>query len=262
MEKIRRAFRDLLGWDSWIYRFCAESFNFTMLLWYESLVTALALQRLARSAPGGDAEALRFVRLIHPFYIRPGTKDVLVALNNFVREEYGAICRLSDPRVLIDAGAYIGDTSAYFLSRFPGLRAIALEPMPENFSQAYRNLAPYGDRVDLRQVALTADGDMVLMSGMQTGACISATGSVEVASQTIPQILNSLPEGRIDILKMDIEGAEKEIFAQSPELWLDRVGMMIVETHGLETTNAFLGVLKENRWSAQRFRNLYFCSKS
>ena len=34
----------------------------------------------------------------------------------------------------------------------------------------------------------------------------------------------------IDILKVDIEGAEKEVFSDTSK-WIDRVGSLIVETH-------------------------------
>jgi FkbM family methyltransferase len=231
------------------------------LLHVEGLRTTRALNRLGKAAPGGMPEAVSFAKLAHPFYIRPGTKDVSVAVNNFVREEYGAFNDLVNPRVLVDAGAFIGDTSAYFLSRFPGLRSIALEPMPDNAKQARVNLEPYRDRVDLREVALTADGARVHMSGVQTGARIGEASDIEVPSQTILHILESLPEGRIDILKMDIEGAEGPIFAQSAELWLDRVGLIILETHGPEITDIVLGTFRANGWNANRVRNLYFCRK-
>lgn len=262
MEKIRRVLRGVLGWDSWPYRRGSELLNLMMLLRNEELGTALSLQRLGNAAPGGDAEALRFARLIYPFYLRPGTKDVSVAINNFVREEYGMVGDLTDPRVLVDCGAYVGDTSAYFLSRFPGLRSIALEPMADSLTQARTNLSPYGDRVELRQIALTSDGTMVRMSGIQTGASIGDKGDIEVVSETISQILDGLPEGRIDILKMDIEGAEEQIFAQSPELWLDRVDLIIVETHGRKSTDTVLNALAGCGWKVNRSRNLYFCRKT
>lgn len=253
--------RAALGWDSTPYRLASRLIEQAELFRKERLVTARALRRLERAAPGGPAEALRFVRLAQPFYIRPGTTDVSVALNNFVREEYGAIAPEREPRVLVDGGAYIGDTSAYFLSRYPSLRAVAFEPMVEAYEAARRNLAPYGDRVELHRSALTFDGNPVRMVGVQTGARIGNVGDVEVPSVTISQIVERLPEGRIDILKLDIEGAEGPIFATNPEVWLNSVGLIVIETHGPDITNAVLGTLRAHRWRATRMRNLFFCSK-
>ncbi len=261
MEHLRKAVRKIVGWDSWVYRRASQILNLFSLLKCEGLSTTRALTRLGRSAPGGSAEPLRFRRLTHPFHIRPGTKDTSVAINNFVREEYGAFGELKDPKLLVDGGAYIGDTTAYFLSRFPKLRSLALEPMADSIEMARLNLAPYGERVELREAALTVDGTTVRMSGVQTGARIGESGDIEVPSLSIPQILESTPEKHINILKLDIEGAEGPIFAQSPEIWLDWVELIIVETHGPDITDTVLTALKANGWTAVRARNLYFCRK-
>lgn len=258
MEQLRRMVRGVLGWDSWLYRRGSRFLGWWQLMRSEGAATASALGRLGQST-GGAPEALRFARLDHPFYLRAGTKDISVAINNFVREEYGAIAPVSDPKVLLDGGAYIGDTSAYFLSKYKGLRSIALEPMADSRELATRNFAPYGDRAELWPMALTSDGAPVRMSGVETGARASDDGEIEVPSISIPQILEKLPEGRIDILKMDIEGAEGPIFSDAPERWLPHVGCIIVETHGPEITDTVLGALKANGWSARQFRNLYFC---
>jgi len=61
---------------------------------------------------------------------------------------------------------------------------------------------------------------------------------------------------------MDIEGAEGPIFDNNPEIWLDRVGFIIVETHGTEITESVLGKLDSCGWSYNRYRNLYFCRRA
>jgi FkbM family methyltransferase len=187
-------------------------------------------------------------------------KDVSVAVNNFIREEYGAVEPPSSPKILVDGGAYIGDTTAYFLSKYPSLRSIAFEPMPDSFAMAQQNLKPYNDRVELLQMALTADGQPIQMTGEQTGARAGAQGKIEVQTITITQILERLPENRIDILKLDVEGSEGPIFADAPERWLPKVNFIIVETHGDEVTNTVLGALQAANWTIERVRNLYFCS--
>jgi hypothetical protein len=70
----------------------------------------------------------------------------------------------------------------------------------------------------------------------------------------------------VDILKVDIEGAELELFKSRPDHWLDRVNMVIVETHdrfrpGSET--AVRDALKEKFEEAPRNgENLFFLRKS
>ena len=63
-------------------------------------------------------------------------------VNNIVREEYGKFAPPSAPLRMIDAGAYIGDSSAYFASKYPDLKIVALEPHPANYAMAKRNSSP------------------------------------------------------------------------------------------------------------------------
>jgi hypothetical protein len=59
----------------------------------------------------------------------------------------------------------------------------------------------------------------------------SATDSTnEVPSITIKQILQKIAVDRIDLLKLDIEGSERELFS-SAETWLDKVECIVVELH-------------------------------
>ena len=47
---------------------------------------------------------------------------------------------------------------------------------------------------------------------------------------TISDFMRHRGLDRIDVLKMDVEGGEKEIF-EHPEGWLDRVDLLVVELH-------------------------------
>ncbi|AKO97739.1 methyltransferase, FkbM family [Marinovum algicola DG 898] len=259
MERLRRALRGRLGWNSPLYRFGAQSLNLIVTLRRDGLRTAIRLRRLAFAPAAEPNVAFQFSTLSHTFHLRPGTKDASVAVDNFIREEYAAIAPPSDPVVLLDGGAYIGDTSAFFLSKYPRLRSIAFEPMPDSFHLAEKNLAPYVGRVELFNIALTADGSPVRMSGEQTGARAGNQGDIVVKSRTIPSVLATLPEKRIDILKLDIEGAEGPIFANNPAAWLPQVGFIIIETHGPTVTETVLSTLKAAGWRIKRVRNLYFC---
>ena len=137
----------------------------------------LRIRRLSRSCPGQTgAEIIEFRSLRHPIVVRLGTDDLPALINNAVRQEWGQLPAHYKPEVIIDAGAYIGDTSAYFLSRFPGARVVALEPNPASFKQAERNLLAYGERVTLLQAALWDEITTVHISGQGTGAAVSARG--------------------------------------------------------------------------------------
>jgi hypothetical protein len=48
---------------------------------------------------------------------------------------------------------------------------------------------------------------------------------------TIGELLKNSGYEKIDILKLDIEGAEKEIFSDGYEDWLGKVNIIIIELH-------------------------------
>ena len=78
---------------------------------------------------------------------------------------------------MIDAGAFIGDTAAYFLSRFSNLHVTAIEPNLDNFTLARTNLAPYGDRVNLLNQALGGRAGEVYFAGHSTGGSVQEEGN-------------------------------------------------------------------------------------
>src|SRR6476469_2925625 len=66
----------------------------------------------------------------YPLLARGGSSDGQVFHQIFVEREYRCIDHLTDVRTIIDAGANVGYSSAYFLTRWPRAKVIALEPDP------------------------------------------------------------------------------------------------------------------------------------
>lgn len=205
-----------------------------------------------------SATPVRMKQLRHPFYIRPGTVDFGAVVNNVCREEYGQVACNQAPAWMIDAGAYIGDTTAYFLSRYSSLRAVALEPNPETFEIARRNLDPYGERAILIQQGLFSSDGVQCFDGVDTGVAISATGHA-VECTSISSIVERFHIDRIDILKMDIEGAEEAIFASNPEKWLSIVDMLIIEIHGRHLIPPIIEKLNKSGFSTSKYRSVWYC---
>ncbi|MBN4046407.1 FkbM family methyltransferase [bacterium AH-315-P15] len=252
--------RDRLGYASKFYRFASRLLGWSITLWREGPFVLLKLEELKQnSAKTSLPIPLKLRALKHPINIRPGTNDINVMINNIIRREYGKISLPARPCLLIDAGAYIGDTSAYFLSCFPNLTCIALEPNPVSYALAEKNLRAYGDRVTLKQVALAStDGD-VFLSGEETGAHIDQTGGIKVPAITISKILEEVSDCYFKILKLDIEGAEVKLFESHPETWLTHIDQILVETHSAHGTEIVLSALHQNGWTTRRYRNLYYC---
>jgi FkbM family methyltransferase len=174
----------------------------------------------------------------HPVFIRGGqSTDAWVVYELLVLDEYEFAGDLGSPRFIIDAGANIGIASLYFLNRYPSVRVVAVEPSPANFALCRKNLAPYGDRVVLVAGAVwKAPGRLVLEEsvGMEWKSSVR-TGSPEqqgsVEAFTIPQLI-ARGWGKVDLLKVDIEGAEREVFGAGAEQWIPEIANIVIELHG------------------------------
>lgn len=220
-------------------------------------------QRLRRARTCGEAEELtiRAPGLLHPLAVRPGTSDALVFENNIVRRSYSCVGRRS-PRFIIDAGANVGYASAYFLSVFPEARVVALEPEPANAATARRNLAPYGDRVTLLEAALWPCSTWLRLRPAERADSVRVEESIEdepgdCAAVDPLAILDGFGEGRIDLLKCDIEGGEEELFAVEPDRWLARTQCIVAEIHTDGARRSVYQATHRHGFRHARYRDLH-----
>ena len=79
----------------------------------------------------------------HVMQYRRRTSDLYTFQQIFIEREYACLDDLEHIRSIIDCGAYVGFSSAYFLTRFPSSHVVAIEPDPKNFS-VLRKVAPSG----------------------------------------------------------------------------------------------------------------------
>jgi FkbM family methyltransferase len=56
------------------------------------------------------------------------------------------------------------------------------------------------------------------------------TGAIDIPCLTIPEVLQRLGWSGVDLLKVDIEGAEESLFSHSPQ-WLHDVQAIVLEIH-------------------------------
>lgn len=160
----------------------------------------------------------------------------------FIQREYSCLDDLENVDLIIDCGANVGYSSAYFLNRFPNAHVVAIEPDPENFSVLSNNLAPYKNRVELLQAAVWSHPAFLVFSETKYGDGQAWTTHVReskvgeapsIAAIDISKILEQSGRQRISILKVDIEGAEGVVFQRGSgvEKWIDRVDVIAIELH-------------------------------
>jgi FkbM family methyltransferase len=241
-----------------LYRAGAQVLAFTSTVRREGIAAWLELRRLQATRAGAPPVPVVLRTLAHPILVRPGTADAATIIDNVVRDEYTASGLPSDLRWMIDAGGYIGDTAAVFLSRFPSLKVIVLEPEATNYEMAVRNLAPYGERAIVLRKALWFKDEVVHFEGGGTAGSIG-DGAAAVDGISVPTIMaqHSIPV--VDVLKIDIEGAETAVFSDSGLEWLSRVGRILIEIHGPEAMAAVSLAMRRNGFLMTQFRSVWSC---
>ncbi len=141
------------------------------------------------------------------------------------------------PRIL-DCGANVGLASLFFKRRCPSARITAYEADPALFKILRANLdANRAADVETVHAALwTADGRVTFQAdGSDSGMIGTLSGAVggtavDVPSLRLRDLIERDPNGRIDLLKLDIEGAEDAVLADC-EPALARVRAMVLDLH-------------------------------
>lgn len=183
----------------------------------------------------------------YPLWCRPGTSDAGVFHQIFVTREYACLDDVVDPVLILDCGANVGYSSAYFLSRFPQARVVAVEPDPGNAEMLALNLRPFGARVTIvRSAVWSHPAGLVLDRAAGDGQEWSRQvrecrpgETPDLLATDIPSLLAAAGQPSLSILKIDVEGAEAAIFASGYEDWLPRVSHMVIELHGAACERIF-----------------------
>jgi FkbM family methyltransferase len=141
--------------------------------------------------------------------------------------------------VILDLGANVGYTMVDFALRHPTARVIGVELDRDNAVLASRNVAPFGGRCTVLHSAVwTANGTVRYGMGVppegEWGYRVGG-GAEEAPAVRVETLLDRLGVGRVAFLKMDIEGAELELFSDGAA-WLSRVDALYVEVHSSHRT--------------------------
>jgi FkbM family methyltransferase len=175
--------------------------------------------------------------IARPVYLRGHATDTGTMREVFFDRDYD-IQTGRTINVIVDAGANVGLTSVFFANKYPAATIFAIEPEEGNFSLLKKNVAHYPQVIPIHAALWNHSGGIQLSDpgrgehGFVTGEAleISDVSARSVPSVTLSDLMLQFGISRIDLLKVDIEGAEKEVF-ESSGAWIAKVDMIIVELH-------------------------------
>ena len=175
-----------------------------------------------------------------PVSLRNGTSDLATFDQVFISGIYNLPYKFK-PHYIIDCGANVGMASIYFANKFSESTIIAIEPEHSNFEMLTRNCEHYKNIRVLRNAVSSVNGKMeVVDTGHgHYGYQVKELEKLEhgpvtkeiIESLSLDTVMKLYAWDRIDLLKIDIEGSEKELFSNNYRQWLSKTRSIAVEIH-------------------------------
>ncbi|MEO0456624.1 MAG: FkbM family methyltransferase [Cyanobacteria bacterium P01_A01_bin.114] len=181
--------------------------------------------------------------------VRHNLYDVLIVREQYIDRFYLRHFASVDEKPLedhkptiVDVGSYIGDFVLYCAHQL-GARVIAYEPIAENFEMLERNITlnpAIAEQITTVHKGI-ANADQVVSNVQVMGREIHASSYYyaddpiaekrTIPCDTLADVLTLNKLERIDLLKVDCEGGEYDIFSEMAQDVYDRIGTLVFEWH-------------------------------
>lgn len=172
--------------------------------------------------------------------------SLYVEIKNIFFEKIYDVRPVSDRPFIVDGGAHLGIAALYYRLRFPASRIVCFEPDPKVNAMLRRNL----ERNGLGDVAVVeaglsgTDGTAAFLPDSADGGKIVAddAGAFSIRTEKLSHHL----DGPLDILKLNVEGAELPVLRELEEAGhLRAVQHIVLEYHGWPNRPQYLGAILE-----------------
>jgi FkbM family methyltransferase len=140
--------------------------------------------------------------------------------------------------LILDLGANIGCSTTYFAAAFPKAQVVGVEPHDGNYRLAAANCRSPLIEMLHAGIAATAGRATIVNpdhgpQSYRTQTC--SDGAIEMI--TVDGILRQHPDAVPLMIKIDIEGFERDLFAQNTE-WVAKFPLLIIELHDRQNPGA------------------------
>jgi FkbM family methyltransferase len=131
-----------------------------------------------------------------------------------------------------------------------------------------RNLLPYFGRYKAIRAAVWPHHESLRIKAETSGTGQEWGRTVEPNGASISDCIDAIDIqsiialsgfDRVSVLKIDIEGAETELFQAQPDRWLDWVDNIVIELHGEDARQAFFEALPFGRYDISTCDELTVC---
>lgn len=170
----------------------------------------------------------------NPIYYRRKNRTDLNLLRKILCHGAGNPGLLIPGGLIIDAGANVGYVTIALAKSYPGCRILAIEPDRENYQVLTQNTAKLPQVQTVLGALWSESGSLCITNPAAKSVSfqVSASGEGElVRAYSITDLMELAGADSVSLLKMDIEGAEFELFKNHSENWFNSIRFMMVELH-------------------------------
>jgi FkbM family methyltransferase len=180
----------------------------------------------------GSYRSSRYKTII---YLRNKFADKITFKQVFIEGQYNFHIPFT-PTTILDGGANIGLASVYFSHRYPSASIVAVEPSLENFNVFEKNIVNFSNVKSKLGGIWNDNKHLSIINSKENDNAfmveeVNASTPGSIPAYSISSIMQEMNWSTIDLLKLDIEGSEKEVFEKNYESWLPHTKMIIVEVH-------------------------------
>lgn len=164
------------------------------------------------------------------------------------------------PKLIIDLGAYIGLSAIYYKEAYPDSTLICVEPEDSNFELLKNNTSQFSQVQTIHSGVWSKNVGLKISNQSVEKWAFSLEEvpdgeEYDVFAVTVDSLLENSGFSHIDILKVDIEGAEKQLFSVGCEKWIDKVNILVLELHDRiipGCSDAVYNALDMSQWTEYR----------
>jgi len=182
--------------------------------------------------------------------IRQNLWDARIVREIFFDKPYMRHFQLDADPIIVDIGGYIGDFSLFAAKYLNARHVIVYEPTDENFKMLRQNIENngYEDRITAVNKAVSASDEVILNVQVSEDQEIHASAywypeaeQRRLPSVTLPELFETHQLESVDLLKVDCEGGEYDIFPAVPDTLFKRIKNIVFEYHPIDGLDAKLG---------------------
>lgn len=166
---------------------------------------------------------------------------------------------VKDPKIIIELGGFIGIGALKTAKTYPKATIIALEPDNISYKLLCKNTRKYKNIIPVHAAIWGKDTQITLyerFGNEATDAFYTAEADNEkyflsnkarnkIKAYSIHSLIKKFNIKKIDILTIDTEGAEENIFINDIS-WLDITKILFVEVHTISARKTFLKAMKSH----------------